>query len=89
MAKVVPVVTANTANLADNATTLVIQGFGFSTIAGSNIVTFAGGAATGTVTSATATTLTVTGLKGLTLGVLSATVTTNSVSSPSALRWPR
>ena len=73
-----PVMTANTANLPANATTLIIQGFGFTSAAGNNTVTFTGGA-TGTVTSATTTQLTITNLSGLLPGSLSASVT---VSGP-------
>lgn len=80
VATVVPVVTASTANRASNATTLTINGFGFSATAGNNAVAFNGGA-TGTVTAATATSLTVTSLAGLTLGSLNAVVTTDGVSS--------
>lgn len=80
VANVTPVVTANTANLAANATTLVISGFGFSTTADNNDVTFPGIAA-GTVTSATATQLKITGLRNLMAGSLTAIVTSNGVSS--------
>jgi len=80
VATVQPVVSANAAPLAANATGLVINGFGFSSTAASDTVTFSGGA-TGTVTSATATTLTVTNLSGLVLGSLSASVTVGGVSS--------
>ncbi len=84
VATVVPVVTAYTANLAANATSLVIHGFGFSSTAANNTVTFGCGV-TGTVSSATATALTVTNLSGLTtVGNLTATVTSNSVSSYSS-----
>ncbi len=76
VATVQPVVTANTTNLSGDAASLVIDGFGFSSTAASNKVTFNTG--TGNVTGATATTLTVTGLSGLVLGTLTATVTSNS-----------
>ncbi len=85
VAKVVPVVTVGTATLAANATSMTIHGFGFSTAAAKNIVTFSGGA-TGTVTAATATTLTVTSLKGLVGGKLLASVTVNSISSGTAVQ---
>ena len=85
VATVEPVVTFNTVNLAANATTLIIYGFGFSSTASDNSVTFSGGA-TGKVTSATATKLTVASLSGLTVGSLTATVTSNSVSSTSAVQ---
>ena len=74
VATVIPVVTPNTANLPADATTLTINGFGFSNVAANDTVTFSGGA-TGTVTSATATQLTVTGLTGLVVGPLNASVT--------------
>jgi hypothetical protein len=80
VATVVPVITSSTADLAANATSMTIAGFGFDTNAANDSVTFSGGA-TGTVTSATATTLTVTSLSGLVAGVLNASVTVNSVSS--------
>src|SRR5262249_7769959 len=53
------VVTSSTANLAANASTLTINGFGFDTTAGNNSVAF-NDSATGNVTAATATSLTVT-----------------------------
>ena len=60
VATVIPVVTSSTANLAANAATITIDGFGFNaTTASKNTVTF-NGAAVGTVTAATATSLTVT-----------------------------
>ncbi len=74
------VVTANTANLSTSATTLTINGTGFDAIPAHNSVVFNGGA-TGTVTAATATTLTVTSLTGLVPGALTAVVTTDAVSS--------
>ena len=84
VATVVPVVTAKTANLAANATTLIIHGEGFASTALDDTVAFSGGA-TGKVTAATATTLTVTSLTGLAVGSLTATVTSNSVSGTSAV----
>jgi predicted membrane protein len=80
VATVVPIVTQSTTNLAASATTLVIHGVGFSPTAANNKVTFDNGAQ-GTVTHATETTLTVTGLTGLVAGSLTASVTTNGVSS--------
>ncbi len=77
-----PVVTPSLANLVANATTFTIQGSSFSTTAANNIVKFSGGA-TGKVTHATATTLTVTGLTGLTAGSLSVTVTVGKLTSVS------
>ncbi len=85
VATVIPVVTSSTANLAVNATSLTINGFGFSTTAGNNTVTFGGGV-TGTVTTATATQLTVTSLSGLALGSLTASVTVSGVSSGTAVQ---
>jgi hypothetical protein len=80
VATVVPVVTANRTTLAVNATTLIIHGFGFSSTAANNTVTFNGGA-TGTVTQATPTALTVTGLNGAPAGSLNVLVTSNGVRS--------
>jgi hypothetical protein len=54
-----PVVTSSTANLAANATSIVISGYGLSTTAGNNTVVFNDGAA-GSVTTASATSLTLT-----------------------------
>ncbi len=85
VATVAPVATVSTANLAANATSLTIKGFGFSTTASSDKVTFSGGA-TGTVTAATATTLTVTSLKGLISGKLLASVTVSGTSSGAAVQ---
>ena len=59
VATVAPVVTASTASLAVNATTLTIGGSGFDTTAANNTVAFNNGAV-GSVTAATATSLTVT-----------------------------
>jgi hypothetical protein len=80
VATVVPVVTPSTANLLATATTLTINGFGFDTTAANNTVSFSGGV-TGTVTSATATMLTVTSLSGLAGGNLFDLVSVNGVSS--------
>ena len=80
VATIAPVVTPGAVILAATATTLVIRGVGFSSIAADNTVTFSGGA-TGIVSHATATTLTVTSLSGLTTGSLTATVTTKGVNS--------
>ncbi|MFN6050100.1 MAG: beta strand repeat-containing protein, partial [Planctomycetia bacterium] len=74
-----PTVTSSTNNLAINATTLTITGAGFDTIAANNTVSLSSG--TGTVTSATATQLTVTFNTAPTLGTLGAVVTTNGISS--------
>ncbi len=86
VASVKPVVTSSTASLSATASTLTINGFGFSTTAGNNTVAFDNGAV-GTVTTATATALTVTlGTKPTSAGSLTAVVTTNSQSSGSALQ---
>src|SRR5262249_7116934 len=85
VATVTPVVTASTANLAANATSMTIAGFGFDTNAANDVVTFGGGV-TGTVTSATATTLTVTSLSGLVAGALDASVTVDTISSGAAVQ---
>ncbi len=85
VATVVPVVTSNTANLPVNSTSLTINGFGFSTTASNNTVTFSGGA-TGTVTAASSTQLTVTSLSGLAVGSLNASVTVSGVSSGGAVQ---
>ena len=76
-----PTVTPSTSNLAINATTLTITGAGFSTTAADNTVAFSSG--TGTVTSATATQLTVTFNTAPDLGTLDAVVTTNGIGSGS------
>src|SRR5207244_4109998 len=81
---VTPVVTSNITNLAANATTLTISGFGIDTTAGNNTVAFNDGAV-GTVTAATATSLTVTfSTKPTGVGNLTAVVTTNSLNSGAA-----
>src|SRR5262249_33443552 len=86
VATVVPVVTASTANLAANAASVTISGFGFDTTAGNNALTFNDGAA-GTVASATHTSLTVTfTTKPATAGGLTAVVTANSVGSGAAVQ---
>jgi len=75
-----PVVTLNMAYLSGYATSLIIQGSGFSSNAASDTVTFSNGV-TGTVTSASTTQLTVSNVSGLVDvdGDLFATVT---VSGP-------
>src|SRR6185436_16040515 len=84
VATVTPVVTSSTSNLAASATTLTIAGFGFDTTAGNNTVVFNDGAV-GTVTAATATSLTVTfSTKPTGVGSLTAIVTTNSLTSGAA-----
>ncbi len=90
VATVAPVVTASTtATLPVNAPVIQIRGSGFdSATPGSNLVTFtsAGGSVTGMVTAATPTLLTVTDLSALPLGVLKASVTTDTVSSGTAVQ---
>ena len=86
VATVTPVVTANIANVAANFTTLTISGFGFDATAAHNTVALNNGAA-GTVTAATATSLTVTlSSPPTSLGNLTAVVTTDSVSSGTAVQ---
>ncbi len=84
VATVTPVVTSSTANLAANAASLTIDGFGFSGTARDNVVIFSGGVK-GIVTSATATQLTVSHLSGLTAGTLDAVVKVSGVSSGAAV----
>jgi hypothetical protein len=80
------VVTASTANLAITATTMTITGFGFSTVAANNRVVFNNGAV-GTVTAATATTLTITFTTRPTrIGALTAILTTNLLTSGLAVQ---
>ncbi len=86
VATVAPVVTASTANLAITASTMTINGFGFSTTAANNRIVFNNGAV-GVVTAATATTLTVSfTTKPKAVGLLTAIVTTNSVVSGVAIQ---
>ena len=84
VATVTPVVTSSTANLAPNAATVTISGYGFNaTTPSDNTVTFSG-AAVGTVTAATATRLTVTFATEPTAGNLTASVASNGQSSGAA-----
>jgi hypothetical protein len=83
-ATVAPSVTVNTGKVPVTAATLTIAGTGFDTTAANNIVTFSSG--TGIVTSATATQLTVTFNTAPSLGSLTAVVTTNAISSGSAVQ---
>lgn len=86
VATVAPVVTSSTAALGANASTVTINGFGFDTVAANNTVTFNNGAV-GTITTATATSLLVTfSTKPTSMGSLTAIVTSNSVSSGSAVQ---
>jgi hypothetical protein len=84
-ATVAPSVTLNTSDLLVTATTLTIDGTGFSTTPGNNTVTLSSGAA-GTVTTATETQLIVTFSTTPTLGALTAVVTTNAISSGSPVQ---
>ena len=74
-------VTASTADLAINATTLTITGAFFDANTPSNNTVAFTPTGTGTVTASTATSLTVTSLSGLSVGALNAVVTTNGHSS--------
>jgi len=86
VAAVVPLVTSSVANLAPNATTIVIAGLGFDPTPSNNTVVFNLGAA-GTVTAATATALTVTfDTNPTTTGSLTAVVTSNSLASGAAVQ---
>jgi hypothetical protein len=85
IATVIPDIFTSEADLAPTAKTLVIHGAGFSSNNHSDIVTFSGGV-TGTVMSATATTLTVSDLMGLTAGPLNViTVTSNGISNTTSV----
>jgi hypothetical protein len=79
-----PVVNAGSAILTPNASTLTIHGFGFDTNPANDTVVFTSGA-TGTVTAATATQLTVTNLSGLGLGPVSVSVIVDGSVSGSAV----
>jgi len=81
-----PTVDIRTANLANNATSIVITGTGFNTTAANNTVTFNNGAI-GTVASATATQLNVNLTTPPTnTGSLTVVVTTSSISSGSPVQ---
>jgi uncharacterized delta-60 repeat protein len=75
-----PTVTASSAKLLTITTTLTITGTGFSSTPGENTVTFTP-TGSGVVTTSSGTSLTVTGISGLTPGALRAVVTSKSVSS--------
>jgi preprotein translocase subunit YajC len=86
VATVVPVVASNSANLANGATTMTINGFGFDPIAANNTVVFNNGAV-GTVTSATATSLSISfSTPPAISGALTAVVTTNGENSGSPVQ---
>jgi hypothetical protein len=76
---ITPVILTSTSNLGAGASSIILNGFGFSATPGSNVVTFSGGV-TGVVTAATKTQLTVS-LSGLIAGSLNASVTVNGTSS--------
>jgi hypothetical protein len=81
VATVTPVVTSSTASLAAGATQITISGFGFDPTAGNNEVIFNDGAI-GTISAATATSLTVTfSTKPKSAGSLTVVVTTDDESS--------
>ena len=80
-----PTVTATTTQVVKSATSLTITGTNFSTTPGNNTVVFTPAGTTGTVTAATATSLTVS-VSGLTNGVLSAVVTVGSNNSGAAVQ---
>jgi hypothetical protein len=86
VALVAPVVTATTTNLPIDATSVTITGLGFDSVAANNTVVFNDGAV-GTVTTATATSLTVTfSTQPTAAGSLTAIVTTNGQSSGAAVQ---
>ncbi len=81
-----PVVTANTATIDATETSIIINGFGFSST--TNSVTFSGAALTGTYTATynSPTTISVDGILNLMPGALSAVVTSNGVVSGAAVQ---
>ena len=82
-----PTVTQSLKNLSINAPTLTITGTGFDPTPSSNTVVFSSLGAVGTVTSATATSLTVTfSTRPSSFGVLSAVVTNGGGSSGAAVQ---
>ena len=84
VATVAPVVTSGSANLAANAGTLTIAGYGFDPTTAHDAVVLSSGAA-GIVSAATPTLLTVTLTKVPTAGNLTAVVTIDGVASGSAV----
>jgi hypothetical protein len=85
VATITPVVIKNTANLSASANTITITGFGFDLTPGNNTIVFNNGAV-GTVTASTATSLTVTfSTKPTILGILTAVITTDGLSSGAAV----
>ncbi len=86
VATVIPVVSASIANLAANAAGIVITGLGFDPIAANNTVVFNDGAV-GSVTTASATSLTIAfSSKPASAGSLTAVVTTNGLSNGAAVQ---
>src|SRR6185295_2055393 len=86
VATITPVVTSSTAILPASSATMTINGFGFDPTAANNTVVLDDGAV-GTVTTATATSLTVTfSTRPTTAGNLTAVVTTNSLSTGAAVQ---
>ncbi len=86
VATVTPVVTASTASLAASATQITINGLDFDATAADNTVAFNDGAA-GTVITATATALTVNlTSRPTTAGSLTAVVSTDKISSGTAVQ---
>ena len=80
-----PTLTPSSSNLLSSTTTFTITGSDFSLTPGDNRIVFTP-TGIGTVTSATSTSLTVSALSGLTLGALSAVVTTKGLSSGDAVQ---
>ena len=75
-----PTVTASSAGIPITTSSITITGTHFSTTPGENTVTFSP-TGTGTVTASTTTSLTVSGLTGLSYGALHAVVVTNGQNS--------
>lgn len=80
---VFPLITANTAALNANATSLTINGFGFSPTLADNVITFPAGV-TGSVTAATANSITISNLTGLVAGALNVQVNVRGQLSSAA-----
>ena len=80
-----PIVTPSSATLLTTSTTLVITGFNFDPVAGNNVVTLSNGAV-GIVSSASATSLTITFSTPPSAGSLTAVVTSFGVSSGAAVQ---
>jgi hypothetical protein len=80
VATVVPEIARSAASLSVTATSLIIKGMGFDPNLANDVVTFNSGVI-GVLTEATATQLTITSLKGLKRGVLTASLTSDGESS--------